>query len=218
MAHERYIIGVDIGGTKTAVSLGTVNGALIRKERFDTRGSAPEVLHGVITRISTLREARTIEAIGVSCGGPLNAAAGVVQSPPNLPGWDDIPVTTIIGGATGVVTYLENDANACALAEWYWGAGRGARNVIFLTFGTGLGAGIIADGRLYRGSSGLSGEIGHLRLATRGPLGTVSGDHGKGLQRRWDQQQLRRPHRPKAKRQGDLLPRSRGRSGRYRYR
>jgi glucokinase len=109
--------------------------------------------------------------VGISCGGPLDSAAGIVQSPPNLPGWDEVPIVSWCEEALGLPARLENDANACALAEWRWGAGRGCRHMIFLTFGTGLGAGLILNGRLYDGACGLAGEVGHVRLAEDGPLG-----------------------------------------------
>ena len=89
--------------------------------------------------------------MGISCGGPLDSQKGVIQSPPNLPGWDNVPVTRFFSESLGIPAFLENDANAGALAEWTWGAVKGCRNMLFLTFGTGLGAGIILDGRLYRG-------------------------------------------------------------------
>jgi glucokinase len=111
------------------------------------------------------------EAIGISCGGPLDAERGIIMSPPNLPGWDDIHITEMLSEALGAPAYLENDANACALAEWKFGAGVGCRNMAFLTFGTGLGAGLILDGRLYSGFSGMAGEIGHVRMTEDGPIG-----------------------------------------------
>jgi glucokinase len=112
-----------------------------------------------------------IAALGISCGGPLDSKNGLILSPPNLPGWDAIPVVSILGEKTGIPCFLENDANACALAEWYWGAGQGCRNMAFLTFGTGLGCGLILDGRLYRGTGDLAGEVGHIRIAEDGPEG-----------------------------------------------
>jgi glucokinase len=117
------------------------------------------------------RRVAALAWIGISCGGPLDSRAGLVLSPANLPGWDRIDVVTPLAARFGVPVALQNDANACALAEWQWGAGRGCRNMIFLTFGTGMGAGLILDGRLYSGTNELAGEVGHLRLAPDGPLG-----------------------------------------------
>ncbi len=112
-----------------------------------------------------------ISAVGTSCGGPLDAKRGVILSPPNLPGWDEVPITAIIKKETGRPAYLQNDANAGALAEWQWGAGRGCKDLIFLTFGTGFGGGIILNGKLYSGTNDMAGEIGHVRLTDYGPAG-----------------------------------------------
>jgi glucokinase len=117
-----------------------------------------------------------LRAIGISCGGPLDSRKGIIQSPPNLPGWDDVYAVEIVEKLTSVRTILENDANACALAEWRYGAGKGTENMVFLTFGTGLGAGVIVNGRLLQGASGMAGECGHIRLAPHGPVGY--GKHG----------------------------------------
>jgi len=112
-----------------------------------------------------------LEAVGVSCGGPLDSEAGLVLSPPNLPGWDDIDVLTPLRERFGVPAGLQNDANACALAEWRWGAGRGTRHMVFLTFGTGMGAGLILNGALYTGANDMAGEVGHVRMQEDGPIG-----------------------------------------------
>ena len=97
--------------------------------------------------------------MGISCGGPLDASSGVILSPPNLPGWDNVKIVQMIEEKFGVPCGLQNDANACALAEWRFGAGKGTKNMIFLTFGTGMGAGLILDGKLYAGTNGMAGEI-----------------------------------------------------------
>lgn len=111
----------------------------------------------------------SLKAIGISCGGPLDSVKGVVQSPPNLPLWDNIPIVKLFEDRFHIPVYLQNDANACALAEWKFGAGKGTQNMIFLTFGTGMGGGIIINGRLYTGTNDLAGEVGHVRLADDGP-------------------------------------------------
>jgi glucokinase len=101
----------------------------------------------------------------------LDSAHGLILCPPNLPNWDRIDVVTPLRERFDVPVGLQNDANACALAEWQWGAGRGCRNMVFLTFGTGMGAGLILDGRLYSGTNDMAGEVGHIRLAPDGPVG-----------------------------------------------
>jgi glucokinase len=113
----------------------------------------------------------SITSIGISCGGPLNSKLGIILSPPNLPGWDEIPIVKLFFDKYGIQTSIQNDANACALAEWKFGAGIGVRNMIFITFGTGLGAGLILNGRLYSGTNDNAGEIGHIRLSDFGPVG-----------------------------------------------
>jgi glucokinase len=171
-------VGFDIGGTKCAVIIGRHDGPagmrLLGKTVFPTTGSPDRVLDLLVRTARLLMErggAADVEAIGVSCGGPLDSARGVILSPPNLPGWDEIPVTGILSREMNAPAYLSNDANACAFAEWKYGAGRGCMNMVFLTFGTGMGAGLILDGRLYRGTNDLAGEVGHVRLAEDGPEG-----------------------------------------------
>lgn len=159
-------IGIDIGGTKCAVVLGDER-HIEKKISFAT-SSCEETVRSIIAAAEQIGSA---DAIGISCGGPLDAKNGIIMSPPNLPGWDNIHITEILAEKFGIPAYLCNDANACALAEWKYGAGRGTDNMIFLTFGTGFGAGIILDGRLYNGTSGMAGEIGHVRLSDYGPVG-----------------------------------------------
>ena len=160
-------IGIDIGGTKCAVVKGNLEEGVREKIAFPTRGAA-ETLEEIFSAVRKLMPA---SAIGVSCGGPLDETRGIIMSPPNLPDWDNIHVTDMLEAEFGVKAYLCNDANACALAEWRFGAGRGFDNVVFLTFGTGLGAGLILDGKLYSGTNGNAGEVGHIRLADNGPIG-----------------------------------------------
>ena len=174
--NKGYYLGIDIGGTKCVVLAGTDKMQVLQRHQFDTEPSRGpvriidqllELSRSVVAELSS----QELIAVGISCGGPLDAKRGIIQSPPNLPGWNDIPITKILQESLQVPVFLKNDANACALAEWKYGAGKGSSNMIFLTFGTGLGAGLILDGRLYEGTTGLAGEIGHLRLAEDGPEG-----------------------------------------------
>lgn len=172
--EKKYYLGIDIGGTKCAVIAGKENMDILDRITFPT-----ETQEGPQYAISHLLEsARTIsgkfglqglESIGISCGGPLDSRKGLIQSPPNLPGWDNINIIKLFHDAFPVPVYLQNDANACALAEWKFGAGKGTDNMIFLTFGTGMGAGIIIDRKLYSGTNDLAGEVGHIRLENDGP-------------------------------------------------
>ncbi len=160
------ILGIDIGGTKCAVSLGE-GGKILKKESFPTTNCKQ-----TITKLLDIAEKMgKAEAVGISCGGPLDSGRGVIMSPPNLPGWDNIPIKELFEERLKIPAYLQNDANACALAEWRFGAGRGCRNMAFLTFGTGLGAGLILNGALVDGANGMAGEIGHVRLTPDGPMG-----------------------------------------------
>lgn len=170
-----YSVGLDIGGTKCAVCLGSVTDAGVDikyRVEFPTAGKTwQEVLAIYVDKIQALTEQYTIKNIGISCGGPLDSKRGLIQSPPNLPGWDDVPIVQYFKDHFDVPVNIQNDANACALAEAKFGAGKGARNVVFMTFGTGLGAGLVLDGKLYSGTNDNAGEIGHIRLAPRGPKG-----------------------------------------------
>ena len=170
-----YYIGIDIGGTKCAVIAGTGDMKILKKVSFptETQNGPAHAIDLLLSSASSIIEQLGkpgLKATGISCGGPLDSRKGIVQSPPNLPGWDNIPIVQLFKEKFGIPAYLQNDANACALAEWKFGAGKGTDNMIFLTFGTGMGAGIIIDGRLYSGTNDLAGEVGHMRLADEGPV------------------------------------------------
>lgn len=176
------LIGIDIGGTKCAVILGLLSEkGEVKILDKNTRSTAdyptpalmlPQFRKGIsdllINHHLTIED---ISAIGISCGGPLDSKRGIILSPPNLPGWDDIQIVDIFEKEYHIPVAIQNDANACALAEWKFGAGRGTMNMIFLTFGTGMGAGLILDGKLYSGTNDNAGEVGHIRLDRMGPVG-----------------------------------------------
>lgn len=170
-----YILGFDIGGTKCAVITAYWNGdhiTILKKEKCDTDHgiTGDEMVEKLISIADGIID-RAPDRIGVSCGGPLDAAAGIIVNPPNLPRWKNVPIIGMLQTHYGVKACLQNDANACAVAEWKFGAGKGCDNMAFLTFGTGLGAGLILGGRLYEGTNGNAGELGHIRLADDGPKG-----------------------------------------------
>ena len=177
-----YYLGLDIGGTKCAVILGEAKpeGGVRILERTALLTSSLKKWEDVLkalcvrggTMLENLEDGRSrLQAVGISCGGPLDSRRGVILSPPNLPGWDQVPAVSFIRERMDRPVFLQNDANACALAEWKYGAGRGCRNMIFLTFGTGLGAGLILNGKLYTGTNDMAGEAGHVRLSPHGPVG-----------------------------------------------
>ena len=168
-------LGIDIGGTKCALVIGDAQGEVLQKVRFETTDK-DETLARIMQTAGELislaeMQGNTVRAIGVSCGGPLDSRAGLIQSPPNLPGWDNVPIVQMLKDAFGLPCALCNDANACALAEYRLGAGRGCESMVFLTFGTGMGAGLVLGGKLYVGANDNAGEIGHVRLAPDGPVG-----------------------------------------------
>lgn len=170
-----YVLGFDIGGTKCAVITAECDGdniTLLDKAvcPTDLTVSPIEMINKLITMADGILTEKP-EKIGVSCGGPLNSETGVILSPPNLKGWDNVPIVEILKNHYNVPVKLQNDANACAMAEWKYGAGKGSKNMVFMTFGTGLGAGLILDGKLYGGTNDNAGEIGHIRLEKNGPIG-----------------------------------------------
>lgn len=176
----KKFIGIDIGGTKCAATLGESEAENIKiaaKERFETPVRNPrETIKKLFEATDAILKeknlsAADIAAFGISCGGPLDSKRGIIQNPPNLPAWDNIKICDAFSERYGVPCGLQNDANACALAEWKFGAGRGFDDIAFLTFGTGLGAGLILDGRLYCGANDNAGEVGHIRLGRFGPVG-----------------------------------------------
>ena len=165
------LVGVDIGGTKCAIIRADENGKITFHKKFDTT-NVNETLTKLFSTISEAIDGMKEKPVfGVSCGSPLDNKRGIILSPPNLPGWDEIYITDMLEKEFGGKAHLMNDANACGLAEWYFGAAKGYTNVVFLTHGTGNGAGLILDGRLYEGTSGDAGEIGHVRLTDDGPWG-----------------------------------------------
>jgi len=170
-----YILGFDIGGTKCAVITAEVNDGdikILEKEKCPTDRSIPptEMIEKLINLADSIITQKP-ESIGISCGGPLDSKKGVIMSPPNLPEWDNVEIVKQIEEHYGCPAHLQNDANACAVAEWKFGAGKGCENVVFMTFGTGLGAGLILDGKLYSGTNDNAGELGHIRLDRFGPVG-----------------------------------------------
>jgi glucokinase len=112
----------------------------------------------------------SVHRVGVGCAGPVDLKAGLVFNPPNLPGWTRVPLTDHLQRALGLPTVLENDANAAGLGEYRYGAGRGARSIVYLTVSTGIGGGIILDGKIWHGLKDAAGEIGHMTVCPDGPV------------------------------------------------
>jgi glucokinase len=179
LAGERtgqdVLLGIDIGGTKLNVALGRVTGDLIREARIDdwASGNAQRDLDRIAQTARDLLTAsrldpRELAAIGVSAPGPLDPSTGVVRDAPNLQGWHEVPISAHLSRAFGRRVRLENDANASAVAEWRFGSGRGSRAFAFLTMSTGVGAGFVLEGALYRGARFGAGEVGHMPVIPNG--------------------------------------------------
>ncbi|MHB1354841.1 MAG: ROK family protein [Anaerolineae bacterium] len=171
------IVGLDIGGTKFAVVEGDSTAHILNRRQEPTlthRGFEDTFsrLSAVVATVlaESASAGRQVRALSVSIGGPLDIARGIIYSPPNLPGWDAVPLRDLLIKRFGLPVFVEHDGNAGAIAEWRFGAGQGAHNLVFLTMGTGLGGGFILNDRVYRGSSDLAGEVGHMRIARSGPL------------------------------------------------
>jgi len=177
MDSEQLVIGIDLGGTKIATALVDGAGAILAYDYRETLGEeGPEA---VVARMADAARAVMAEAavdpaqvaaVGIGSPGPLDIEAGVVLDTPNLPGWEYVPLTQPIEEALGIKTFLENDANAAALGEHRFGAGRGTQHMIYVTVSTGIGGGLILDGKLYHGFNGMAGEIGHVTILPGGPL------------------------------------------------
>lgn len=179
---RRTILGLDIGGTKTACVEGTLDGKILERIEIPTRAAKPfaATFPAIVEPSRKLidaaqREGRAVRAISVSVGGPLRIEEGFLLNPPHLPGWHDVPLKTrLMEAFPRIPVVVEHDGNAGALAEFHFGVGKNRpnlRHLIFLTFGTGVGGGFIVNGQILRGASDTAGEIGHWRLAEDGPLG-----------------------------------------------
>src|SRR6267143_1666265 len=174
--ESRVVVGVDIGGTKVAAGLVDANGEIIVRNRTPmlTAGAPSNGLAAVSTAIrglfSDASSQNQIEAIGICAPGPLNPHTGVIINPPNLTIWHNYPLAEEMRRLYNVPIRVDNDANAAALAEAKWGAGRGYPNIFYATIGTGIGTGIIFDGRIYHGRTGAAAEGGHLGIDSDGPL------------------------------------------------
>jgi glucokinase len=167
------LLGVDIGGTKVAVGLVDREGNILSQGRqpMMATGTPEAALHAVTNAIDSLiTTGNVIQGIGICAPGPLDPKTGVVLNPPNLPCWRNFPLADKIASIYRVPVYVDNDANAAALAETRWGAARGFRYVFYATIGTGIGTGIVLDSRIYHGNTGSAGEGGHVSIDYRGPI------------------------------------------------
>lgn len=170
-----FVLGLDIGGTKLAAGVSTLTGEVLGWQLEPTRREEGPM--AVMARLIDMGRwaiadagvpLAAVKAVGIGCGSPLNRHTGVVQSPSHLPDWVDVPVTQMVTDALGLPAYLDNDANAAALGEHRFGAGKGVQNMVYLTVSTGIGGGVILDGRLWLGQRDAAGEIGHTSVIWNG--------------------------------------------------
>lgn len=169
----RDVVGVDVGGTKVAAGLVDDSGKIITQVRTPMAANSDAMagLAAVTSAVDSLIRGRaaSIRGIGICAPGPLDPNTGVVINPPNLPCWRNFPLAAEMGKIYSAPVSVDNDGNAAALAESLWGAGRGYRNVFYATLGTGIGTGIVMDGRIYHGRTGAAAEGGHVSIDYRGP-------------------------------------------------
>lgn len=168
-----YIIGIDIGGTKTSVSLGSASGKVFIRRVYPTKDAPSTLKEAKRIILAYLKEydpgLKKTRGIGISAGGPLDLKRGILINPPNMPTWRNIPLKKIFYQSFHLPVAVDNDANAAALAEKIFGAGKNAENLFYYTVSTGIGAGIIVDGKIYHGASYDAGEIGHTIILPDGP-------------------------------------------------
>ncbi|OGO43063.1 MAG: hypothetical protein A2Z05_03895 [Chloroflexi bacterium RBG_16_60_22] len=174
--REAPVLAVDIGGTKIMTAIVPADGRVLAKDVSPTLAGegVPSVVDRLCRAAEKLVKSNNLKftqlaGIGIACAGAINTGRGMVTVSPNLPGWVDIPLAQMVRERLKVDTFLVNDASAAALGEHRYGAGKGVKHLVLLTLGTGIGGGIIADGRLYLGASGAAGEIGHMTIDVNGP-------------------------------------------------
>ncbi len=180
---KKYSIGIDVGGTN--IKFGLVDGfaKIVDRAHLSTENftqSRKKLIEAIVGRIEYLigknnLKKNNILGIGFGLPGLINPPKGIVNFLPNIPGWKNIPLKNLIEKKLKIPVYLENDVNLITLGEWKYGAGVGCRNLICMTLGTGVGGGLILDGRLYRGEGFVAGEIGHMPLNAKGPACNCGG-------------------------------------------
>jgi len=176
MSGRKWVIGIDLGGTKIGTGLVDLDGQVHVRDyqltkAIQGRDAVIERMIAAARHVMDKANVRSddVSSIGVGAPGPLDIPKGMLTDPPNLPTWRNVPLRQIVRDALGIPTYLENDANAAAIGEYLYGAGRGTRNMIYVTVSTGIGGGLILNGQIFHGVSGGAGEIGHTTILPNGP-------------------------------------------------
>ena len=173
---DQWVIGVDLGGTKVELGLVSLDDQIVARRRVPTnpQDGVTQLVTRIGQAVDELKEAlpagQSIAALGICSPGPVDPAAGLLIDPPNLQGLHNTPLRALLESALKLPVVLEHDANAAALGDFHFGAGRDAEDMSFIVVGTGVGAAIIVDGQLYRGRHGAAGEIGHVTLDRHGEL------------------------------------------------
>jgi glucokinase len=165
------LAGIDLGGTQVRVALARSDGNLITSVKTKTPllKTPQGLVDWAASEIERLRGSQKVTSIAIGAPGPIDVKRGVLVNPPNLP-WKNVPLAKMLNRATGAKVHLANDADMAGLGEFHRGAGRGTRNMVYITWSTGVGGGLIIDGRLHRGGHGTAGEIGHMIIDPNGPL------------------------------------------------
>lgn len=176
MNKKKFIVGIDLGGTNLKAALLSDNCRIVRKHSLSTEKfrDKDSLIQAIADSVLFLLEKNNIKKAGISgvglgLPGPIDHDRGIVHFFPNIPGWNEVGLRSILERKIGVSVSIDNDANLMALAEFTLGAAKGSRNAVCLTLGTGVGAGLILNGELYRGSSYAAGELGHMPINERGP-------------------------------------------------
>jgi glucokinase len=176
VSRPGHAIGIDIGGTKTTVAAVDASGRVHARASFETRSGRgfpvclaelAESIRGVLKK--TDWSLPTLSGIGIGCAGPVNPKRGTIHNPYTLPGWDGADLVTPLRDGFQVPVWLENDADAAALGEFHFGAGRGASPLVMVTLGTGIGGAVLVNGQIYRGANGEHPELGHIPIRPDGP-------------------------------------------------
>src|SRR5579859_4466265 len=168
------LAGIDLGGTQVRVALARSDGQLVGsfKTRTPLLGTPQRMVEWAASEIERNRGRQKVSTITIAAPGPIDIARGVLVNPPNLPGWRNVPLADMLHRATGAQVHVANDADMAGLGEFHRGAGRGTRNMVYITWSTGVGGGLIIDGKLHRGAHGSAGEVGHIIIDPNGPLDT----------------------------------------------
>lgn len=168
----RPVLGWNVGGTASSAVVGTPEGSVLERQGWPSGAArGPEAMIADFLRRARamIKNHPQVSGVGVSIGGPLDTLTGTVHSPPHLPGWDGVPLAEELERELGLPALVEHDAAACLEAEWLWGTAKATTHAVYLTCGTGCGAGVMIQGRILRGPKGQTPEAGHVRLAEDGP-------------------------------------------------